>query len=238
MTIDVERESQALHQRSADLVAQLDAGHPVVEPIPGVWAERRRLAAATHQARREVAAKVAAGLDPGCVVGPSAPIRHVKTDPRTGHDLDPLHGQSVVTDALVAYWEWQRDTLAPAIEAQYRMAAEKTPHRPSLVAAARQHIGVLQQRATMLTEGGVDVEAAATRYDGAYERLRMGALDAQAIAGEAMTRLRALRRITAEAELGDDFDERPFIAAALSATTDLPINADTLAPLVVADSGK
>ena len=56
----------------------------------------------------------------------------------------------------------------------------------------------------------VELEAALTRYESAYERLRVAALDAQAIAGEAMTRLRTLRRISAEAELGDASTKGPL----------------------------
>jgi hypothetical protein len=238
VTINLERESELLKQRSLELAQLLDAGHPALEPIAAVWAERKKLAAATHQARRDAAARVAAGADtPGVTVGHAAPIRRTKTDWR-GVDTDPFHGSPVVTPQLIAYWEHQRDVVSPAIEAQYRRAATDRPYQPALVAAARGHLGVLRERRTMLSEDGTKLEASLAAYDQAYERLRVGALDSQSIRGEAMTRLAALRRITVDAEMGDQFDERPFIASALSATTDLPINADTGTPLVAADSGK
>jgi hypothetical protein len=236
--IDVEAESAAVKARSEQLVKALDAGHPVVEPIPAIWAERRRLAALTHQARRQVAARVAAGLDPHCVVSPQPPLRRVRTDWR-GHDLDPLHGRSAVTDELVRFWEFQRDQLGPAVEASYRTAAERTPYREPLVAAARGHLALLRERRSMLSEGGSELEAAVDRYDQAFVNLRQSALEAQHIGGEAVGRLQSLRRIEAEAELGDDNNERGFLAAAISQMSDSGlVDAGTLTPLAVESGGK
>jgi hypothetical protein len=232
--IDPEAESAALTERSVELAGLLAAGEPIVERAsPAVWAERRRLAAASHEARRTAAAKVAAGMDPGCVVGRQPPIRRVKTDWK-GRDLDPFHGASVITAEVVAFWEHQRDVVAAEVEAQYRRAAEKRPYRPALAAAARGHLGVLRERQTMQSEGGAELEGALARYDGAFMNLRQGALAAQEISGEAITRLASLRRIAAQAELGDD-DEEGFIANAIGAVTDLGlVDAKTGQPLVAA----
>jgi hypothetical protein len=231
---DLEAESRALRQRSAELVELLGV-LPVVEGMPAVWAERRRLAAATHKARRTAAAKVAAGMDnPGVIVGSQPPIRRVETDWK-GLDLDPFHGSPVVTPELVAFWEWQRDVLAPAYEAQYRKAATETPYSEALVAAANGHIALLRARHSMLAEGGTEVEAAVARYDQAYMNLRQGPIDAQAIAGEAEIRLASLRRIAVQAELGDDLDERGFIAAVVSQRDEVGlVDAKTGTPLVPA----
>jgi hypothetical protein len=129
--------------------------------------------------------------------------------------------------------------VAPALEGQYQAAAERSPFRPALVAAARGHLGVLQQRQTMLSEAGTEVEAAVARYEQAFERLRVGVLDAQAVRGEAEVRLKTLRRIEAEVAVGDTDNERAFISNAVAMTTELGlVDAKTGSPLVVADSGK
>jgi hypothetical protein len=242
MTIDVEAESAALKERSAELAQLLDAGHPVVDrsQVRQVSAESQRLAKETHRARREVAARVAAGLDAGCVVGRQPPVRRVKTDPRTGRDLDPLGGRSAVTDELLRFWEHKRDVVAPAVEGQYREAAERTPLRPPLLAAARQHIALLRQREMMLSEGGVELEASLAAYEQAFVNLRQAALDVPTdISAEAITRLQSLRRIQAQAELGDGDDERGFLANAISQVTDVGlVDVATTMPLVPDSGGK
>jgi hypothetical protein len=218
--IDPESESAEHHEKSLALVELLDSSHPTVEPIPAVWAEHKRLAAVAHQARQEVARRVAAGLDAGCVIGRQPPVRRVRTDQRTGRDLDPLHGASAVTDELIGFWEHQKNVLAPAVESSYREAAERTPYRPALVASAKQHIGLLRQREMMLSEGGVELEASVNGYEQAYVNLRQSAIDARDVAGEAETRLISLRRILAEAEFGDrNTEERDFLANAISQVT-------------------
>jgi hypothetical protein len=237
--IDPEAESEALRQRSHELVQLLDAGHPVVVQNRAVLGESRRLATESQRARREVAARVAAGLDPGCVVGREPPIRHVKTD-RQGRDVDPFHGSAVVTDALIRYWEHRRDTVAPAVEDAYRQAAIEKPYREALVAAARGQISLLRERQMMLSEGGVQLETAVAHYDEAFLSARQAALDAQAIAGEAIERLASLRREEAAAVLGDSDNVTGFIASAIASATDVPIaiDAKTDLPLVPVASGK
>jgi hypothetical protein len=134
---------------------------------------------------------------------------------------------------LIKFWGHQRDVVAPAVEGQFREAAEQTPYRPALVSCVRAHVALLQQRHATLSEGGEELEAALGRYDQAYENLRMAALDAQAIAGEAMTRLASLRRISADAVLGDDGAETGFIAASVAQVTDLGlVDPRTAMPLV------
>jgi hypothetical protein len=233
--IEPEAESQALKQRSLELAELLDAGHPVPESPAAVLAESRRLGAAAHQARRAVAVKVAAGLDPGCPVGRPPAVRRVRTDQR-GRDLDPLHGRAVISAEIVAYWEHRRDVVAPAVEASYRQAAEKTPYRPALVAAARGHIAVLGQRQSN-TEGGAELNAALQRYDVAYTALREAALDTQQIAVEAEDRLASLRREEASIHLGGN-QVKGFLASVISTVTDFPVNPDTAMPLVPAGARK
>jgi hypothetical protein len=235
--IDAEAESDALRQRSVDLGELLDAGHPVVGggSLPEV-AESRRLGQLAHQARQTAAARVAAGLDPGCVVGRQPPVRRTRTD-RHGRDLDPFHGAAVVTDELVAYWEHRRDVVAPAVEAQYRRAATDRPYREALVAAARGHIAVLRERQAMLSEGGLGLEAALARYDEAFLALRQAANDdAQTIANEAETRLASLRREAAQALVGGD-EVKGFLGATLASVTDVGVvDPDTALPLVAVDA--
>jgi hypothetical protein len=205
-----------------------------------VWAEHRRLAALTHQARRDAAAKVAAGIDnPGVTIGRQPPLRRVATDPRTGRDVDPFHGAAVITPQLTEFWTNQRDVVGPSVQAQYRQAAERTPFSEAAVAAARQHVGVCRMRRTMTTEGGADVEAAVARYEQSYVNLRQQALDAQTISGDAETRLMSLRRIEADALYGDDGNERGFLAAAVSTLSEVGlVDPDTLTPLAVEPAGK
>jgi hypothetical protein len=231
----LETESEALKQRSAELTGLLDAGHPVTGGAPGVWAESRRLGAAAHQARRDVAARVAAGLDPGAgvTVGRHPPVRQVKTDSK-GRDLDPLGGRTVITPELVAYWTYQRDVVAEAVEGVYRQAAAERPYRDALVAAARGHIELLRDRRTSLGEGGVELEAALGRYDNAFVALRQAANDARAIATEAQNRLDSLKREAASAVLGDDVI-KGFLANAFSSVSDTGlVDPDTAMPLVTA----
>jgi hypothetical protein len=227
--IDVEGESLALRQRSLELVGLLDAGHPVVKGSPAVLAESKRLGAAAHAARKAAAVRVAAGLDADVPVGRAPAVRRVRTDWK-GRDLDPLHGRPVVSPQLVAYWEHRRDVVAPAVEASYRQAAEACPYREPLAACARGHLGLLRDRRSMLSEGGVDLEAALARYDGAFEAVRMAAIDAQHIATQAIDRLASLRRIEASLVVGGD-DEKGFISATLATVADTPVSPDTLLPV-------
>jgi hypothetical protein len=228
--LDPEAESAALAQRSLELVQMLDSSHPVVEGCADVLAESKRLGAVATQARKKVAAKIAAGLPVDCPVSHQPAVRRVRTD-RRGRDLDPLGGRSAVTPELLEYWRHRKDVVAPAVEGSYRQAAERTPYREALVAACRGHIGVAQQRFAMLSEGGSDLEAALRRYDDAFTNLRMAALDAQSIATEAQTRIAALRRAAASATLGDD-DLKGFLASAIAQATDAPLfDPDTAMPL-------
>jgi hypothetical protein len=241
MTIDVEAESASLKERSAELAQLLDAGHPVVDRshVRQALAESQRLAREARRARQEVAARVAAGLDARCVVGRQPPVRRVQTDPRTGRDLDPLGGRSAVTSELLDFWTHKRDVVAAAVESSYREAAERTPYRPALVASAKAHIGLLRTRETMLSESGVELEGAVNAYEQSFVNLRQAALDVQTdIAGPAETRLGSLRRISAEAVLGDGDDERGFLANAISQVTPTGlVDAATTMPLVP-DSGR
>jgi len=237
MTIDVEAESQELKQRSLGLIELLDAGHPTVVQPRSVLTESKRLARETLEARRKAAVKVALGEDPGCVVSPQPPLRRVDLDWR-GRDTDPFHGASVVTGDLIQYWTHRRDVVFPAVEGAYRQAMVDRPYSEPLVAAARGHLAVLRGRQTMLSEGGADLEASLARYEQGYLNLRQLVVDSAEIAGQAETRLASLRRIVVEAELGDGPDERGFLAAAVSATTEAPINAETLSPLLSAEPGQ
>jgi hypothetical protein len=230
--IDVEAESEAWTERSRELAELLDAGHPVVDrtATEAAGSESRRLGAVAHQARRHAAVLVAAGKDPGCVVGREPPIRRVRTDVR-GRDVDPLHGRAIISDELVTYWTHRRDVVAPAVEASYRQAMIDQPYSPALVAAVRGHLAVLRQRRSMTFEGGEELQSSVERYDLAFEQCRMAANDAQSIATEADARLASLRRIAAETELGDRDEVKPLIAAALSNITDLPVDAKTGQPV-------
>jgi hypothetical protein len=220
--IDPENESRALKERSAELAQMLDGGHPVVESPSAVLAESRRLGVVAHQARKVVAVKVAAGLDPGCPIGKPPAVRQVETD-QWGRDLDPLHGRAVISPELVAYWTHRRDVVAPAVEAQYREAAERTPYREALVAAAQGHISLLRERRSMLSEGGLELEAALAQYESAYVNLRQAAADSQSIATAAIDRLDSLRR--EEAQLFVPTDQvTGFLASAVSQVTDLPVD--------------
>jgi hypothetical protein len=238
--IDVEAESREIRERSAELAELLDGGHPVLDRthVREVAAESRRLAREARQARQRVAAQIATGAGAPCVIGRQPPVRRVRTDPRTGRDLDPLAGKSAVTAELLAFWEHQRDIVAPAVEASYREAAERTPYQPALVASARQHVSLLKSRETMLDEGGVELEASVARYDEAYVNLRQAAVDAQAISGEAETRLQSLKRIEAEALLGDGDDERGFLANAISSVTPTGLVDPATAMPLVPDSSR
>jgi hypothetical protein len=236
MTIDPELEAQQHRERSAALCEMLDAGHPVVVQKRAVLAESKRLGEESQRARREAAARVAAGLPAGCPVGLELPIRHVVTD-RLNRDVDPFHGAAVVTDALIAYWGHRRDVVAPAVESSYRQAAVERPYREALVAAAHEHIGLLRERRSMLSEGGAEVEGALARYDEAFLVARQAALDSQAIAGEAVERLASLRREAAKAEVSGD-QVTGFIASAVSMATDSLVDAKTGMPLVPTSGGK
>jgi hypothetical protein len=236
MSVDPEAESQAMAERSLELAGLLDAGHPVVKGTPAVLAESARLGRAAHRARLEVAAKVAAGADPGCPVGNEPPVRRVRTDNR-GRDLDPLGGRAAVTPELIAFWEYRRDVVFPAVEAMYRRAAEETPYRPALVAAAKGHLGVLRERWSMLSEGGVELEAAVESYDSAFVVLRQNANDCQMIATEAENRLVALRKEAAALLVGAD-QTKGFITNAISsaAPDTFPIFDDTGRPYATVDA--
>jgi hypothetical protein len=228
--IDPEAESQVLSERSDELAQMLDAGHPVVEQNRAALAESERLASVARQTRSDVAARVAAGLDPGCPVGPQPAIRRVRTDAR-GRDLDPLRGRSVVSPELLAYWEHRRDVVAVAVEAQYRQAAERTPYRQALVAAAQGHIATLRERHSMHPEHGAELEAALRRYDSAYAALREAAIDAQQIAVIAEGRLASLQREAAATLVPRD-EVKGLIGATLSTVLDLPVDPETAMPLV------
>jgi hypothetical protein len=204
-----------------------------------VLTESKRLADETHRARRQVAGRVAAGLGlPAKVVlGRTPPIRRIRTDTRTGRDLDELHGRSAVTPELLAYWQHRKDIVFPAVEAMYRAAAERKPYSEPLVSAARAHISVLRERRSMLSEGGDALEAALGAYDQSFENLRTAVIDSQDVATEAIERLASLKRLVAEAELGDGPDEKGFIAGVLGSMSDLPIDTEGMPYVPVADTG-
>jgi hypothetical protein len=234
--LDPEAESEAVKQRSAELAQLLDAGAPVVDRsgIREALAESRRLGDAANRARRDAAQRVAEGLDPGCPIGHAPPVRRVRTDPRTGRNLDPFGGRSVVTPELVAYWEHRKDVVFPAVEAMYRQAATERPYREALVAAASGQVALLRERRSMLSEGGVELEAAVMHYDEAFVALRQAANDAQSIATEAETRLASLKREAASALVGTD-EVKNFIGATLGAVLDAPVDPDTAMPLIQVD---
>jgi hypothetical protein len=227
----LEAESEALRQRSEDLAQLLGSGHPVVVPPADVLGESRRLGAVAAAARKQVASRLAAGLTPGAgvVVGRQPPVRRVQTD-RRGRDLDPLHGRTVITPELVAYWEHRRDAVAPAVEGSYREAAERTPYSEALVAAAHGHLAVLQGRQSR-GEGAGGLVAALKAYDDVFTALRQSAIDAQQVANQAQARLDSLEREKANSVVGGD-QLTGFIAAALSTVTDLPVDPESTLPLV------
>lgn len=206
MTIDVEAESDALRQRSAELVALLDAGVPVVDRTStrAVQEEAAELARAAHRARADVAKKVAAGQDPGVPMSKIPPIRRIAST-RNGRDPDAvLRGRSVITPELVAYFEHQRDTVAPATEDMYRQAVADRPYQAALVAAVRGHLALLGQRQNVESEGGEALTVALRRYDDAYSAIRENINDAHMIATVAIGRLTSIERERAAAVLGDD----------------------------------
>jgi hypothetical protein len=218
--IDVELESRELAERSRALTGMLDGGHPVLGPPPAELDESRRLGRAAHEARQRVAERVARGQDPGCPLGPPAPIRRVKTDPRTGADLDPLRGRQAVTDELLQFWTYRRDCVADVVAGWYNRAATETPFSEALTCAARGHLALLQGRQSS-GEGAAELGRALKAYNDAYDALRQAALDSQMIGNEAVGRLASLRRIVAQLEVGDD-DLKPLIAAA-AAREDAPL---------------
>jgi hypothetical protein len=225
--IDPVAESQELTDRSLELVRMLDDNHPVVEGMPtDVVVESERLARAAREAKREVARKVAAGQDPGCVIGHQPPVV------RVGRVADPFHGAPVITSALLRYWEFQRDHVAVAEEARYRQAATERPYSEPLVAAAKQHLGLLMTRCSMPTEGGRELENSLRRYDESYLNLRQSANDAGSIATAARDRLASLKRAEAAALMGTD-EIKPFIANAIASVADFPMfDPNTGMPLV------
>jgi hypothetical protein len=133
-----------------------------------------------------------------------------------------MGGRAVVTPELIAYWEHRRDVVFPAVEGMYRRAAERNPYREPLVASARQHIALLRERQTMLSEGGVELETALSLYDQAHIANRQAALDSQDVRSEAAERLNSLRREAASATLGED-NVKGFIASAIAQATDVPV---------------
>jgi hypothetical protein len=227
--IDVEAESQELRDRSLELV-ELLKDVPVLGPPPPELDESRRLGRAAHQARQRVAERVARGQDPGCPLGPPAPIRRVRTDPRTGRDLDPLRGRQAVTGELLQFWTYRQDVVAAAVADWYTRAAEETPFSEPLVCASRGHLAVLEGRRSA-SEGGSELSQALKAYVDCFEGLRSNGLDSQQIANEAAGRLASLRRIVAQLEVGDD-QLKPLIAAAASTVADLPVDPESLTPLI------
>jgi hypothetical protein len=225
----LEAESRSLTERSRELAQLLDNSHPVVEGSLPELAESKRLGLVAARARKDVAARVAAGLPAGCVIGRQPPIRRVRTDAK-GRDVDPLHGSAVVTDELVEYWTYRKNVLAGAMEQHYHSAAMNPPYSPLLVASSRQHLAILQVR-DIRGEGAQELSASLKRYDMAYSALREAANDAQHIATEAEDRLRALRREVAQAEVGGD-EVRGFLAHVASTMSGLPVDPETALPLV------
>ena len=227
--IDVEAESSALMQRSAELASLLAGSEPVVDrsPIRAVEEEAARLGKMARAARSYVAIQLAAGLDAGVgvVVGRPPPIRRVKTDAR-GRDLDPVHGRAVITPALLAYWEHQRDVVGPTTEGAYRRAIEVCPWQPALVASVKGHLGLLGLRGSGKDEGARELHSALRQYELAYSVLRDGAHDAQNIATAARSRIAALEREAANALVGDETTTvTALIASAVSMVTDGPVDA-------------
>ena len=206
--IDPEAEAAAIRVRSAELAALLDAGIPVVDlgPVRAAQAEAARLGAVAQAARKDVAVRLAAGMDAGAgvVVGRSRPIRRVRTDAR-GRDLDGvLKGRAAITPQLIRCIEFRRDVVGPTIADAYRRAIEARPWRPALVAAVRGHIGLVGLRQNSDSEGGPALAAALETYERSYAVLREAIIDGEHVAVEAADRLANLEREKAEALVGDD----------------------------------
>jgi hypothetical protein len=239
VTIDVERESQALAKRSFELAEMLEAAVPVVDrsPIKAALAESSRLAKEAHEARDQVTVRVAAGLDPGCLIGPPLPIRKVPSTP-DGRDPDPvIKGRAVITPELVAYWVHRRDVVGPSIVSASERAAEALPTAPALTAAARGHLAVLRERANFGDEGGSTLDAALQRFDNARGTLVAGRNEGAWITSSAVERLELLQGEEAAGLLrgrGADLDSvQPWLAGRIVATLaeDVLIDMKTMKPL-------
>ena len=201
----LEAESEALRERSAELVRLLDEAAPIVDrtPIYEVKQEARALAAAAHAARQVVAEKIAANVTPGTPVGRQPLVHRVRTDSK-GKDLDPLHGRPVITPELIASVEHQRYVVGPAIEGVYRQAVLDRPWRAALVAAVRGQLELLRVRQSFKIEGGEELAASLIRYEAAFSAVAAGINDGQTVTTEATARLANLERVRAEATIGDD----------------------------------
>jgi hypothetical protein len=240
--LNVEAESQALKQRSAELAAQLDAAIVTVDRsgINAALAESRRLAGAARAARAEVSKRLADGKAPGVPLGPRGWIRKTQTD-LMGRDLDPhLQGRVAVTSELVAYHVHRRDTVAAAIRSAYREAAERFERPPALLSADRGHIGVLRQQGSFLDEDGEELHAALRRFLDSAGVLREGLAEGDRIAEAAEAALERLRTAPVEAQIEAEagptalFSAQQWVQSRWSAALDSqPIDAVTGAPIPV-----
>jgi hypothetical protein len=239
MTVNVEAESEALQERSADLAAQLDAAVVTVDrtPIRKALAESKRLAAAADAARAEVAKRVANGRAPGVPLGPVGPIRKVLDLPN-GMDADPvLRGMAAVTRELGAFLVHKRDVVARAYRDAYLAAGEQYESRPALVAAARGQLNELRRRESFGAEGGAELDASLRRSLDSAGVLREGLRDADDIQREAETVLKRLGTAPVMAELEDTHGPmamtslNSWVVARVSQTLDEPLDATTGRPV-------
>jgi hypothetical protein len=194
MTIDVEAESEALRQRSAELVEMLDAALVTVDRtgIREVLAESKQLHTEALAARDRVSQRLAKGQPAGVPLGPAGSIRKVRTD-AWGHDLDPhLKGRLACTPELAAYWVHRRDVVAGAFRAAFVEAGERFAQNPSLVAAATGHLGLVRSRGTFMAEGGDTLEAALNRHQDVGPTIRSGVIEADGISARAEAALSEL----------------------------------------------
>jgi hypothetical protein len=192
--IDVEQESAAVRERSADLAAQLDAALVTVDRsgIREVLAESKRLHGDALAARDRVSQRLAKGQPAGVPLGPAGPIRRVSTD-QLGRDLDPhLKGRLAVTPELAAYWVHRRDVVAGAFRAAFVEAGERFAQSPSLAAAARGHLALVRSRGTFVAEGGDILEAALNRHQDVGPTIRLGVIEADDISARAEAALAEL----------------------------------------------
>ena len=231
--VDPEGESKALASRSAELIELLRAGVPSVDkgPVREALAESRRLGAAAHRARQDVAVKVALNVDPGCPVSRAPAIRRVRTD-LAGHDVDPLHGRSAVTEELLRFWQHRKDTVAAVIADVYRKAAEATPFSQSLTSAVFGHLSVLRDRRSYQLEGGNELELAFHDYEQVYQAVKEGLNEAEMVSVEAEDRLQSLKRVAAESLVTDpETSVKGLIHASISMAADSPVSAQTGLPV-------
>lgn len=194
--IDVEAESQAMGERSAELAERLRSLVPEVnrDEIREVQAESRRLAAEATRARDQIAEMVRKGqpLPAGVTVGLQPPIRKVPSGGRDRKAYETLQGRPVISPELLEYWCHRRDVVGPAIVRAHETAALDLPPAAALLACARGHLASLRTRGAFVAEGGLDLEVALKAVDAVRGQLIEGVSEGQAVTTEATGRLESL----------------------------------------------